>query len=81
MFKIKLFQVFALSNEFKLLPVWQEEKLELSKLMEWVPIPTKESIDEPVAKINVLLQAYAVSWVSHSMDLCSLWIWSTSCYS
>ncbi|EAU82983.1 DNA polymerase theta/eta [Coprinopsis cinerea okayama7 len=55
---IELFRVFALSNEFKLLPVRQEEKMELSKLLERVPIPVKESVDEPPAKINVLLQAY-----------------------
>ena len=51
-------QVFALSNEFKLLPVRQEEKLELGKLLERVPITVKESVDEPAAKINVLLQPY-----------------------
>ncbi|TIB36491.1 hypothetical protein E3P84_00909 [Wallemia ichthyophaga] len=55
---IELFRVFALSNEFKLIPVRQEEKLELQKLMERVPIPVKESVDEPAAKINVLLQAF-----------------------
>ncbi|KAF8629449.1 hypothetical protein AX15_003443 [Amanita polypyramis BW_CC] len=55
---LELFRVFALSNEFKLLPVRQEEKLELSKLLERVPIPVKETVDEPAAKINVLLQAY-----------------------
>ncbi|KIM35850.1 hypothetical protein M413DRAFT_449581 [Hebeloma cylindrosporum] len=55
---IELFRVFALSNEFKLLPVRQEEKLELAKLLERVPIPVKESVEEPAAKIHVLLQAY-----------------------
>ena len=77
MSSLELFRVFALSNEFKLLPVSdlqnscrgigslttvsqvrQEEKLELAKLLERVPIPVKESVDEPAAKINVLLQAY-----------------------
>ena len=28
------------------------------KLLERVPIPVKESVEEPAAKINVLLQAY-----------------------
>jgi pre-mRNA-splicing helicase BRR2 len=37
--------------------VRQEEKLELAKLLERVPIP-KERVKEPAAKINVLLQAY-----------------------
>ena len=55
---IELFRVFALSAEFKYIPVRQEEKLELAKLLGRVPIPVKESIEEPHAKINVLLQAY-----------------------
>jgi replicative superfamily II helicase len=38
--------------------VRQEEKAELARLLERVPIPVKESVDEPAAKINVLLQAY-----------------------
>lgn len=32
--------------------------MELLKLLERVPIPIKESIEEPSAKVNVLLQAY-----------------------
>jgi pre-mRNA-splicing helicase BRR2 len=36
--------------------VREEEKLELAKLIDRVPIPVKESLDEPAAKINVLLQ-------------------------
>ncbi|KAF8693999.1 hypothetical protein AX14_002204 [Amanita brunnescens Koide BX004] len=55
---IELSRVFALFNEFILFPVRQEEKLELTKLLEHVPIPVKESIDEPAVKINALLQAY-----------------------
>ena len=35
-----------------------QEKQELAKLLERVPIPVKEGIEDPVAKINVLLQAY-----------------------
>ncbi|KAI9462917.1 Sec63-domain-containing protein [Lactarius psammicola] len=58
MSQLELFRVFALSNEFKLIPVRQEEKLELGKMLERVPIPIKESVEEPAAKINVLLQAY-----------------------
>lgn len=30
----------------------QEEKLELQKLLERVPIPVKESIEEPSAKVS-----------------------------
>ena len=55
---VELFRVFAQSAEFKYIPVRQEEKLELAKLLAKVPIPVKESIEEPTAKINVLLQAY-----------------------
>lgn len=55
---IELFRVFSLSSEFKYIPVRQDEKLELAKLLGRVPIPVKESIEEPHAKINVLLQAY-----------------------
>ncbi|ORX48547.1 Sec63-domain-containing protein [Hesseltinella vesiculosa] len=55
---IELFRVFALSDEFKYIPVREEEKMELAKLLERVPIPVKESLDEPTAKINVLLQSY-----------------------
>ena len=55
---IELFRVFALSAEFKYIPVRQDEKLELAKLLGRVPIPVKESVEEPHAKINVLLQAY-----------------------
>jgi len=55
---VELFRIFAQSAEFKYIPVRQEEKLELAKLLAKVPIPVKESIEEPTAKINVLLQAY-----------------------
>jgi pre-mRNA-splicing helicase BRR2 len=56
--QIELFRIFAQSEEFKYIPVRQDEKLELSKLLGKVPIPVKETIEEPNAKINVLLQAY-----------------------
>ncbi|KAJ3086392.1 DEIH-box ATPase, partial [Quaeritorhiza haematococci] len=58
MSQIDLFRVFALSEEFKYIPVREEEKLELAKMLERVPIPVKESMEEPTAKINVLLQSY-----------------------
>ena len=32
----------------------QEEKLELAKLMDRVPIPIKEGIEEPSAKVNAV---------------------------
>lgn len=55
---IEIFRIFAMSEEFKYIPVRQEEKLELAKLLEKAPIPIKETVEEPSAKINVLLQAY-----------------------
>ncbi|KAK5939534.1 Pre-mRNA-splicing helicase BRR2 [Knufia obscura] len=55
---IELFRIFAQSDEFKYIPVRQDEKLELAKLLGRVPIPVKEGIEEPQAKINVLLQAF-----------------------
>ena len=55
---IELFRIFSLSDEFKYIPVRQDEKLELAKLLGRVPIPVKETIDEPQCKINVLLQAF-----------------------
>ena len=56
--EIELFRVFSLSSEFKYVTVREEEKLELNKLLERVPIPVKESIEESSAKVNVLLQAF-----------------------
>jgi pre-mRNA-splicing helicase BRR2 len=38
--------------------VYGAGQVELAKLLERVPIPVKESLDEPSAKVNVLLQAY-----------------------
>eukprot|EP01113_Clastostelium_recurvatum_P015961 TRINITY_DN1902_c1_g1_i1.p1 TRINITY_DN1902_c1_g1~~TRINITY_DN1902_c1_g1_i1.p1 ORF type:complete len:2154 (-),score=847.63 TRINITY_DN1902_c1_g1_i1:92-6553(-) len=55
---IDIFRLFSLSSEFKQVNVRGEEKIELEKLLERVPIPVKESLEEPSAKINVLLQTY-----------------------
>ncbi|XP_071692835.1 DExH-box ATP-dependent RNA helicase DExH12-like [Rutidosis leptorrhynchoides] len=55
---IELCRLFSLSEEFKYVTVRQDEKMELVKLLERVPIPIKENLEEPSAKINVLLQAY-----------------------
>lgn len=53
-----LFRIFSMSSEFKHIHVREEEKLELQKLAEQAPIPIKESLDEPSAKVNVLLQVH-----------------------
>jgi len=57
---IELLRLFSLSNEFKYIPVREEEKVELLKLVERVPVPVKGSMEEKTAssKVNVLLQAY-----------------------
>ncbi|CAN0927319.1 DExH-box ATP-dependent RNA helicase DExH12 [Linum grandiflorum] len=55
---IELCRLFSLSEEFKYVTVRQDEKMELAKLLNRVPIPVKDSLEEPSAKINVLLQAY-----------------------
>ena len=58
MSEIEIFRLFSLSGEFSQLYVREEEKLELMKLVNRVPIPVKEGVEEPSAKVNVLLQAY-----------------------
>jgi len=55
---IELLRLFSLSKDFSALAVREEEKQELMRLIERVPIPVKESVDEASAKCNVLLQAY-----------------------
>lgn len=56
--QIDLFRVFAMSEEFKYISVRYEEKKELKQLLEKAPIPIREDIDDPLAKVNVLLQSY-----------------------
>ncbi|KAL5072609.1 hypothetical protein RYX36_011593 [Vicia faba] len=52
---IELFQLFSLSEEFKYITVRQDEKMELARLLDRVPI---QSSEDASAKINVLLQSY-----------------------
>lgn len=54
--EIELLRVFCLADEFKYFVVRDEEKLELARLSQRVPIPIKDSVEEPTAKTNVLLQ-------------------------
>ena len=58
MSEIEIFRLFSLADEFKFIVVREEEKMELARLLDRVPIPVKESIEEPSAKVNVLLQSY-----------------------
>lgn len=55
---VDLLRIFSLSGEFRHIRVREEEKLELTRLAERIPIPVKESLDEPTAKVNILLQAF-----------------------
>ena len=57
--EIDLFRLFSMSSEFKMIPIRAEEKIELNSLAERVPIPVKDSASEdPLAKVNILLQSY-----------------------
>ncbi len=49
---------FAISGNFAPIIVREVEKLELSQLSTKVLVPVKESPNEPLAKVNILLQAY-----------------------
>lgn len=57
--EIDLFRLFAQSSEFKMIPIRAEEKIELASLAERIPVPIKEvATEDPLAKVNILLQAY-----------------------
>lgn len=56
--QIDLFRIIAMSDEFRYITVRQEERKELKELLEKSPIPVKEDIDDPLAKVNILLQSY-----------------------
>lgn len=57
--------------------VREEEKLELAKLVERVPVPVKEALDEPTAKVNVLLQAYVSNLKLEGLALASDMVYVT----
>lgn len=56
--EIDILKIFSMSGEFKFIPVRQEEKIEVAKLLEKCPFPIRENPNDPLAKVNVLLQAY-----------------------
>eukprot|EP00388_Colpodella_angusta_P005685 GDKJ01017432.1.p1 GENE.GDKJ01017432.1~~GDKJ01017432.1.p1 ORF type:complete len:1456 (-),score=425.96 GDKJ01017432.1:50-4213(-) len=58
MHELEIVKTFTLAQEFKLVPVRPEEKVELARLVERVPLPIKGAADDCSAKIAVLLQAY-----------------------
>ncbi|KAK4719515.1 hypothetical protein R3W88_017853 [Solanum pinnatisectum] len=74
---IELCRLFSLSEEFKCVTVRQDEKMELAKLLDCVPIPIKESLEEPSAKINVLLQAYISQLKLEGLSLSSDMVYIT----
>lgn len=66
---IDVFRLFALSKEFQFIPIRENEKLELQKFIDKVPIPVKGSMDETATKINILLQAYISRFKMEGYDL------------
>lgn len=56
--EVDILRIFSTSGEFKFIPVRQEEKLEVSKLIERCPYPVKGAPTDPLVKVNILLQAY-----------------------
>lgn len=55
---IDIFRIFTLSGEFKYFSVRPEEMRELNELYQRVPIPIKGDVDDPLTKVNILLQAF-----------------------
>ena len=55
---VDLLRAFSTADEFKNILVRAEEKMEMAKLLERVPVPIKESANDPLAKVNALLQCY-----------------------
>lgn len=74
---IDIFRLFALSNEFKFVPIRENEKLELLKFVDRVPIPVKGTLEEPATKINILLQAYISRFRLEGYDLNSDMVYVT----
>ena len=66
---IDVFRLFALSKEVHFIPIRENEKIELTKLIDKVPVPVKGALDETATKINVLLQAYISRFKLEGYDL------------
>lgn len=74
---IDIFRLFSLSKEFEFVPIRENEKLELQKFVERVPVPVKGTLDEPSTKINILLQAYISKFKMDGYDLNSDMVYVT----
>ena len=66
---IDIFRLFALSKEFENIPIRDNEKVELQKFIDRVPVPVKGGIEETATKINILLQAYIARFRLEGYDL------------
>ena len=66
---VDIFRLFCVSSEFKNISIRPEEKAEIAKLLNHVPIPIKENKDDPSAKINILLQCYICRISLHGFSL------------
>ena len=56
--ELDILRLFSLSEEFKLIPLREEEKKEVKALSNKVPFPLKSGLEESCTKINILLQCY-----------------------
>ena len=56
--ELDILRLFSLSEEFKLIPLREEEKKEVKSLSNKVPFPLKSGLEESCTKINILLQCY-----------------------
>lgn len=74
---IDIFRLFSLSKEFEFVPIRENEKLELQKFIERVPVPVKGTLEEPATKINILLQAYISKFKMEGYDLNSDMVYVT----
>ena len=74
---IDLFRLFALSKEFENIPIRENEKVELTKFIDRVPIPVKGGTEESSSKINILLQAYIARFKLEGYDLNSDMVYVT----
>jgi len=75
---IDIFKLFGLSKEvFELIPVRENEKLELVKFRDKVPVPVKGALDEPSTKIDILLQCYISKYRLDGYDLNSDMVYVT----
>jgi pre-mRNA-splicing helicase BRR2 len=74
---IDVFKLFGLSKEFAMIPVRENEKIELIKFIEKVPVPVKGALDESSTKINILLQAYISKYKLDGYDLNSDMVYIT----